>query len=220
MISSRLRKATRGKARKGHSPDSETIHEFLGRELPPGKAKHARYFAEALDRAAARYDRYSTATNRREWLNYSHRGSRLERIVSGSKALASDLCALDVITRDDLAARINPPQFDALIGSLRLLAKQAAILGMEVQRSGRPRDLAEERWIMDLADIYENAFSQSPRVWKSDDGSLSRFFRFLELGRPETFPKHGKLSRRQVARTLRHGASLLGWAKVYQSVAR
>ena len=52
----------------------------------------------------------------------------------------------------------------------------------ETRSSGRPRDLAEERWILELADIYENAFCLpaganramfSRLLWTSAAGNIS-----------------------------------------------
>jgi hypothetical protein len=71
----------------------------------------------------------------------------------------------------------------------------------------RPRDLAEERWIFELADIYENSFFEDARVWGSGGGPKKhrgRFYRMLEISRPEMFPRAGKLSVRQIDRMLKN----------------
>jgi hypothetical protein len=97
-------------------------------------------------------------------------------------------------------------QIETLIGSLCLLNKQTTTLAKEIQKIGRPRDLAEERWIVELADIYENAFGQPARVWGSSTASKKqrgRFFRLLELSRPTLFFRYGKLNPRQIERTLK-----------------
>ncbi len=107
---------------------------------------------------------------------------------------------------DDLASRIDPKQIEALIGSLLFLSKETAELAKQVQKDGRSRDLAEERWILELADIYENFFSKPAVVWGSGAESLKRrgkFYDLLSASRPLSFPRHGKLSLRQVDRVLR-----------------
>jgi len=77
------------------------------------------------------------------------------------------------------------------------LEPKASEMIKEAQDSGRPRDLAEERWILEVADIYENAFSQPARA------NWAKFRRLLELSRPPAFPLYGKLNPRQIGRTLK-----------------
>jgi hypothetical protein len=120
--------------------------------------------------------------------------------------LESSLCELDILSRDDLESRIDPKEMKALVGSLHLLSKETTTLANEVQENGRPRDLAEERWILELADIYENAFCQPVRVSGSGAGLIKQrgmFYRLLELSRPISFPRHGKLNPRQIERMLK-----------------
>ena len=184
---------------------AECIFEFLVRELPPGRTHQVHYLANALLKAGARYDRYTA--NRRECLDYAARRDRLVRITKAAVELASNLCKLDILSLDELASRIEPQEVETLVGRLRFLSKETAALGDEVQQNGRPRDLAEERWIMELADIYENAFGKPASVWGSGDEPLKRrgtFYRLLEVSRPTSFPRYGKLSLRQIDRTLKH----------------
>jgi hypothetical protein len=65
--------------------------------------------------------------------------------------------------------------------------------------------LAAQRWLWELADIYENAFGRPARVSGSGGGPVGqrgKFYRLLELSRPSSFPRHGTLSPRQIDRTL------------------
>lgn len=180
----------------------EDLREFLARKLPPDKALRAPDVANALREAGARYDRY--AARKKEWLNYRTRKRRLKRLSELAAELASELGDLDILSRDDLATRLGPKQIETLIGSLHLLYKETTDLTKEVQQDGRPRDLAEERLVIEIADIYENAFGQPARVWGSDSGATKQhgtFFRLLELS-PTSFLRYGKLSLRQINRTL------------------
>jgi hypothetical protein len=125
--------------------------------------------------------------------------------------LAVKLCSLDILTRDELGTRFDPPRVETLLGSLLSLGEAAAGLANEIQKNGRPRDIAEERWILELADIYENAFGTPATVWGSGDEPIRRrgmFYRFLELNRPQSFPRHGKLSVRQIDRILKRRNAL------------
>ncbi len=196
-VHSMLHRSTKAKS-AGESRGSEggdNLHEFLVRELPPGKTKQAPYLAQALREAGARYDRYSA--RRSEWLNYAARRSRLKTITSLLEELESCLCDLDIFSRDELTCRVDPKMIEAFVGSVRLLRKETTDLAKKTQENGRPRELAEERWILELADIYENAFGRPARVWGSGAGPTKRrgtFYHLLEFSRPETFSQHGKLS--------------------------
>ena len=178
----------------------ERIFEFLTRKF----SKHqSSVFAEAILRAGARYDRYKAAQC--DWKSYSARKARLDRITKSSADLMSTLDELDVLTREDLAGRLDG-EMDQSINSLRLLRKEAMELTKEVQKAGRWRDLAEERWIFELADIYENIFGRPAGISGSGDGELKQrgdFYRLLTLGLPSSFPRHGKLSVKQVDRVLK-----------------
>ena len=182
----------------------ENVMEFLKCELPPQNSVQASYYAEALGRAGRRYDRYSE--NRADCLDYAARKRRLIEATRMANQLASQLCDLDILSRDELTLRLDPTQLETLVGSLLLLSKEVGNLASEVQKGGRPRDLPEERWIIELADIYENAFGKPASVWGSGDEPAKRrgtFYRLLELSRPEHFPRRGKLSVRQIDRTLK-----------------
>jgi hypothetical protein len=205
MVTSGLRRSTRQQTPEAPQGNDQAIRDFLQRELPPGEIKQAQYLVNVLLKAGARYDRSSA--RRKEWMNYAPRRNRLVRITELADALAADLCKLDILSQEDLATRADPEKVEALIGSLRLFSKETADLAKEVQKSGRPRDLAEERWILELADVYENAFGRPARVWGSGDEKAAKrrgkFYHLLEVSRPSSFPRYGKLSLRQIERTLR-----------------
>jgi hypothetical protein len=172
--------------------------------LPAGKSHDATYLRESLKHAGERYERYSA--KRKEWRAYAARRGRLQRITKLVDQLTSRLGELDILSRDDLASRIGPKATETLVGSLHFLSKETTDLAKETQENGRPRDLAEERWVLELADIYENAFGRPARVSGSGSDPQARrgkFYRFLELSRPESFPRYGKLGIRQVNRILK-----------------
>jgi hypothetical protein len=187
---------------RAHEP-GEYIQEFLARKLPPGKTTQAPYFTNALLEAGARYDRYTAGRN--DWWDYEARKERLERIETYANWLETALHELDIISREDFANRVNPKEIDALVGSLRFVSKEMTGLAKQVQRIGRPRDLAEERWVMELADIYENAFGQAARIGPVKQ--RGNFHELLYLSRPTSYPRHGKLSARQIDRMLKRRRS-------------
>jgi hypothetical protein len=180
------------------------IREFLERNLPPEMRRQAPDLTNALLEAGARYDRYTA--RKHKWWDYVARRKRLEMVTTHVERLVTSLSEIDILSRDDFARRVDPRQIDALVGSLCALSKETTLLAGGVQTFGRPRDLAEERWILHLADIYENVFSRPARVWGAGKGPArgrDNFFRLLELCRPKSFFPHGKLSPKQIERTLK-----------------
>jgi len=186
------------------SERGKNIFDFLVRELPPTKTKQAPYLTEALLHAGTRYDRLTA--RKHEWWRFGTRAALLKDVSEGATRLAKSLSKIDIVTRDDLEGRMGPEKLEAIFGSLHLLWKETTELAMQVQRSGKPRDLAEERWIIELADIYENAFGKRAAVGGSGGKTAKprgKFSRLLELGRPTSYPRYGKLNPRQVDRILK-----------------
>jgi hypothetical protein len=185
------------------SDQDSDVHRFFVCALPPERASRAPYFTKAVCEAGERYDRY--IARRDEWWSFAKRRDKLKKIVTFVEGVASGLRELDILSRDDLAVRVGSREIDELVASLHRLGREATILVGQAQTMGRPRDLAEERWILELADIYENAFRQSATVWGTGRPTKGRpgFYSFLELSRPNKFPSHGKLHPRQVDRLLK-----------------
>jgi hypothetical protein len=127
-------------ARETADPIYERIFLFVRRKL---SKQRARVFTEAILAAGARYDRYQAAKG--EWKSYSARRARLDKISKSSEKLTNSLLELDVLTRDDLARRLDAGMNQSLINSLLLLRKEVAELTKGIQQNGRWRDLAEER---------------------------------------------------------------------------
>jgi hypothetical protein len=94
---------------------------------------------------------------------------KLKKITTFVDGVAAGLRELDVLSREDLASRMGSTEIDELVDSLHRLSKEAAVLMGQAQTFGRQRNLAEERWILALADIYENALGQPATVWGAGD---------------------------------------------------
>ena len=112
---------------------------------------------------------------------------------------------LDVISRDDLEERLGREKLEAIEGYMGRLRDHATNRKEAVQRLGSPRELAEERWTQEVAEIYENAFGKKASVSGSSTKKTSRgpFYKLLEVSLPSSFLRHGKLSPRQVNRVLK-----------------
>jgi hypothetical protein len=183
MVKSRPRRSTKQLTQE-ESPAQEgdrDIRGFLQRELPRPKRKQAPYIADFLLEAAARYDRYTA--RRDEWWDYTPRKRQLQMITKQAKELAGLLCALDILTRDDFARRVGTKEIEALVGSLVFLAQETKSLADGIQTDGRPRDLAEERWILEVADAYEDAFGRRASVWSSGSGAAKERGNFIDSWR-------------------------------------
>jgi hypothetical protein len=156
----------------------------------------------------------------------SRRRARLRKLEELAADLASALCSLDILSHDDLASRTGPEKIDYLTGLLQLLNQHAGALERETQVRGKPTDHATERWILELADIFENAFSRLASVSGSGEDPADRrgrFYRLLELGRPSRFPRHGRLSPKHVQTLLKlrsASESLEDLGRLSQEIAR
>jgi hypothetical protein len=138
---------------------------------------------------AAKSDRYLRGGHRLPWRVCEWDGLRLFVVVqrAGRKV--------------GFESRIGPEKIDQLNGLLILLNQHAVALGRETQVRGKPTDHASERWILAMADIFENAFSRAPTVSGSGEdpaGRRGRFYQMMELGRPSRFARHGRLSLKHV----------------------
>jgi hypothetical protein len=181
----------------------ERIRAYLEKALPPGKKEQASYLTDAIVQAGHLYDRQTAGRN--DWLNYTHRRERLKRLMKSVAEAASHLIKLDVMTQDELSDQLGPKKLEELIGALNMLFDKVRILENQMQRDGRPLDLAEERWIKALAKIYENAFDKSPFGESRIEPGRSRgnFYRLLQVSRPALFARYGKLSLKQIKRKLK-----------------
>jgi hypothetical protein len=203
---------------------NETLLDFLKRELPLPRRDDAEHFATAIREAGTRYDRYDE--RRADWENYRRRRMRLRKLEQLAKNLALTLCSLDLLSRDDLESRIGGEKIDSLNGLLLLLTQHASALDDETQVRGKPTDHATERWILTMADIFENAFSRPPRVSGSGEdpaGRRGKFYRMLELGRPSRFPQHGRLSPKHVQTLVKLRTKSMSFedvGRLYEEIAR
>lgn len=186
--------------RQPHKDDD--IRGFLERELPPGKKRDAPLIAGFLQEASERYDRYSE--RRDDWRNYNRRRRQVMRIAKLAGDLVSGLSELDILTRDDFSRRFDSRLFEALVGSLSFLQSEAKDLADAIQSGGRPKDLADERWILEVADVYENAFNRNAVVWGTSSARRrGPFYSLLQISRPKSFARWGKLNPRQIDRVLK-----------------
>jgi hypothetical protein len=190
----------RGRKSEGKAEPRENLIEFLQRVLPPEKVTEASNIADGVREAGARYDRYA---EQRE--PYRKRADRLRKIEEGANDLGAALIGLDAMSRDFIANRIGPRAIEEYIGSFVTLTFAAKRLRMEIQERGKPRDVARERWIRDMADIFENAFDETASMSGSGGSPIEqrgKFYRLLDLSRPSRLAQYGNLSPKYVKHVL------------------
>ena len=179
----------------------QAILEFLRKSLPDMDESDLDFIVTGLLRAGERYDRY--AANKEDWISYANRRRVLTKIAEHAAELVKSLRELDIISRDILEERLSLERLGTISSFLGYLEREGTKLAGDVQKEGRQIDLAEEIWILEIAEIFENAFGRSAS--DSDPGSGKKknrrpFFQLLKLSRPSSFPRYGKLDRRQVDR--------------------
>jgi hypothetical protein len=190
----------RGRKSEGKAEPRESVIEFLQRVLPPEKVTEASNVADGVREAGARYDRYA---EQRE--PYRIRADRLRKIEEGANDVGTALIDLDAMSRDYITSRIGQRAMEEYIGSFITLAIATKRLRSEIQERGKPRDVARERWIRDMADIFENAFDETASVSGAGDSEIKqrgKFYRLLDLSRPSRLAQYGNLSPKYVKHVL------------------
>lgn len=180
------------------------IREHLDRSLRTIKEGDRKEIEAALLRAADRYDRYMSSED--EWKEYAQRAAKLDGIRDHAREAAKGIGSLDIISREDFEARLGRERLATIKFDLERLALEADRLAKEVQRRGAPKNLAEERWIWEVADIFENALGKEAKVWGPGSGRRKNkgpFYELLEVCRPNFFPRYGKLHSKQVRTVLK-----------------
>ena len=175
---------------------------FLRRRLPDRSGEHVTQVKKALESAVRNYERYA----HHPLINdYQHRRKLLITISDHSleKVIA---CASDPLIADELDQRVGPERMGMIARYLAELRVAASDLLSNAQKSGRPRDVAGEKWISEVADIFETHFKRRAAVYGSGSSARSSrgpFYELLYLSVPPSFPRYGTLSPLQVTRVLK-----------------
>jgi hypothetical protein len=184
--------------------DAAVLREFLLCALPKGARSRVDEMIRAWDYAGRRYERY--AETRTIWSDYKRWRDMLWRLISTSGNLAKDIARLDPISRDDLEARVGSEKLETVIGYLDTLAEQAQSICQQIQVAGPSRDLALERWVHDVAAIYEANFRRKASI----SGSASelrrergKFNRLLHIAKPAPLPQRALAHPARLTRILK-----------------
>lgn len=180
-----------------------SIYSFLEKTIPPSNACKAHDVTDALLAASRQYERYAARAS--EWKAYSKRQAKLKSAAGMAKDLVERLINIDIVSRDELEIALGADKLAAVIGSLSILHREFLKLSGAIQKTGKPKDIAEEKWIHRVADIYESAFDRRASVWGSGTGPTNQrglFFQLLKACQPTSFVRYGSLNPRQVTRVL------------------
>ena len=162
----------------------QAILEFLRKSLPDMDESDLDFIVTGLLRAGERYDRY--AANKEDWISYANRRRVLTRIADHAAELVESLRELDIISRDILEERLSTERLGTISIYLGYLEREGTKLADSVQKEGRQIDLAEEIWILEIAEYFQNTFGRSATELDSASGkkkNRSPFFQLLELSR-------------------------------------
>jgi len=124
------------------------------------------------------------------------RRRQLELICKESDTILVSLKELDEEFWEPLAV-------ECFLKDLRKLNSLASAQLKKMQRMGRPRDLARQRWVDDVAAIYEKAFNKKAAISGSNSGNSQKrgpFFELLILSAPEQVNLDAKAIRRILKR--------------------
>lgn len=180
--------------------------DHLKRKRPPLSKRDFEAIVTAVEHSRQRHDRYAVC--RDAWLQYKPRQDRLDKIGRLAVELKAALVGLDLLSRDDLEERMGSEKLVAALGDLEILAAKSDELASayrSTQKTGRPLDLAEWRWIYEMADIYECYFAPK-KASIHGGGSSNRggpFYRFVSVSFPDELPRNGKLGAAQVDNILK-----------------
>lgn len=183
---------------------SETeLRKFLETELPRKNRDQVESVMGVLDRASLRYERY--CKNRSQWKSYRDRKKILSDLSEHAKKARWAFEGIDLISKDDLADLLGGEEVEKIDGFLANLEFRSSQVADKVQKSGAPKDLAEERWVCEVARIYKTNFGKKATVSGSGSGppaKRGKFYKLLVLSRPNSHPLHGSFHPRQVKRIL------------------
>jgi hypothetical protein len=185
----------------------DSLEKFISKRIKSKSSDDAALAMDAIEGAARRYA--SFYANHAQLREYSERRRHLEEVAHVSDHLASIIEKMDFLSID-LIRRARDSWNPAVMASeLRFLAAASQAIEEKIQKTGRPREVAEEIWIKSIAEIYNNFFNDLGRKLPTED-----FLHFLKLCRPlqfrgKTGKVYGSLAVKQVERALERSEEML-----------
>ncbi len=160
----------------------------------------AKLVIEAVEGAARIYAKRNA--DRKRVLDYHRRRKRLMWMSRYAGDIANVIEGMDVMFKDILTTAYGESESLKFISDLKNFASCCARIASTTQKTGKPRDIIEESWIVSIRSIYANFFADAGR-----DLHMADFQRFLRLCRPRDFRggvgrDNGALTPRQIERAL------------------
>jgi len=177
---------------------------FLERKLRPDAPSDAQALLKAVWREAERYSDH--ARNSRRLKGQRNLRHDLSKIANQAPNLRQRIGGVSSILREDFTRHFTDPEkLPKLLGHLQDFETFAADTLGETQTTGRPRNLARERWVTELWDLYETNISTAARTTRKGAKTLEDFYEFLRLSCPiKSVPERNKfLDKRQIRRILK-----------------
>ncbi len=182
----------------------QSLRTFLEHRLSVDSPSDIQTLIGTLKAAGERYIRYFSDLQRPK--GHKNRRHNLREIADQAVELRRAIASIDSIFRDDFESRFGPEKLERLLGHLHDFEKYADDALRGAQPVGRPRDLAQERWVLELAEIYETNTRKAARILgpgsEKDMKKQGPFYEFLNLSRPEKFVRDTFLDSRQIRRIL------------------
>jgi hypothetical protein len=177
--------------------DISKLHSFLDSRLPRKARRNLQSIVDAIVDEARKYN--ARIATKHLWSDYGARRRRLKMLSNASVVLARELLALDPIAKELLAPRLPLETLEKVKGHLLDIRFHADELLRQSPQRGRPPNVAEEIWVMAIADIFEVSFERKPSISQA----RGAFFELLKVARPFRMMREGDLDTRSLRRALK-----------------
>src|SRR5260370_31868852 len=133
----------------------DELKKYLEKHLPNNAPSDVEAFVEAVRAEARRYV-LNVETLGQPKSNRPSRRQNLQKAFDEARALRGSLSRLDSIFVEDLDQEMGRNSVQQLIGHLARFSERTADLLARMSKTGRPPNVAQERWVYALADLYES----------------------------------------------------------------
>lgn len=177
------------------------LQEFISKRLGKRGEMDAPLVIDAVEVAARAYGRLDA--DRREVINYRSRHDQLTQLSQYARNVALLLERLDLLSKDQVKTSCDHVDFPRLVSELKSISACSVRILFSIQKTGKPRDVIEELWIISIYQIYRTFFEVG-----TSKINVADFQRFLRLCLPAQFrggvgKDHGALTPRQIERALK-----------------
>ncbi len=156
------------------------LQEFISKRLGKRGEMDAPLVIDAVEVAARAYGRLDA--DRREVINYRSRHDQLTQLSQYARNVALLLERLDLLSKDQVKTSCDHVDFPRLVSELKSISACSVKILSSIQKTGKPRDVIEELWIISIYQIYRTFFEVG-----TSKINVADFQRFLRLCLPAQF---------------------------------